>query len=658
MSALTDRKRNSGNHLSIVIVAAITLVFTALALFNMGTFHIPISCWQPAAGGDGRTEMIVQLQNCTSDGCDVSAIYVFLCDANATKFEVFSGSRNPHMGSNTNTGDTSNISHRWRKVLTYDNSNDVRFCNWVRLALNRKTDMLKFVFEPTYGKIGEILIISAEGHRIPVRIGSIKSTDTADKSADNTANSMKSIGDKNISDPRNIFDEQDEIELPITQKNGAYFDEMYFVRTAWEYLHLEEPYETTHPPLGKLIIALGIILFGMNPFGWRVIGVIAAAAMIPVMFLFARRLFGSNTAGYFAAYLLAFDFMHFSLARLATGEIYLFFFSLLTFFFFHEYLRKRQQNKAARMSLFISIVCCGLWFAVKWTAFYGFLTIIILFLLLARKEHVRSDFNVILAGVFASAAIYIATYIPYMLSGHPLFDMSRLPLYMQYVSEYLRGGTVNITTPSPLTVFDLQIGMFLYHASLNATHPFSSPWWSWPLILKPLWMFVNTEGNTVSTVVLMGNPVIWWSAIPAIAATSVAAFVRHEKITSSGVSSSGAADPHNEATAAAPAAHSKILKQLFIIIPFFSLWLPYALIPRILFIYHFAPATTFLILAVTYWLELLWEDKDSKALSRSIVITYLIFVAAVFVMFYPVISGMPVSPEYRDSLKWLPQWYF
>ena len=54
-----------------------------------------------------------------------------------------------------------------------------------------------------------------------------------------------------------------------TYYNSTYFDEIYHARTAYEQLRGVYPYEVSHPPLGKEILSLGIVLFGMMPFGWR-----------------------------------------------------------------------------------------------------------------------------------------------------------------------------------------------------------------------------------------------------------------------------------------------------------------------------------------------------------------------------------------------------
>ncbi|MEG2074005.1 MAG: hypothetical protein RRY54_04505, partial [Angelakisella sp.] len=73
-------------------------------------------------------------------------------------------------------------------------------------------------------------------------------------------------------DGKALFDEQATRPLRPSSYTGMYFDEIYHARTAFEHLHGMEPYENSHPPLGKILIMLGIKLFGMNPFGWRFVG--------------------------------------------------------------------------------------------------------------------------------------------------------------------------------------------------------------------------------------------------------------------------------------------------------------------------------------------------------------------------------------------------
>ncbi|TFH22916.1 hypothetical protein E4G67_03775 [Candidatus Bathyarchaeota archaeon] len=90
-----------------------------------------------------------------------------------------------------------------------------------------------------------------------------------------------------------LVDEQNSLEIPPTYMSKMYFDEVYFARAAENYVNHQIPNERTHPPLGKLIEAMGIAIFGETPFGWRIMGVVFATLMIPLMYLLGKKLFGT-----------------------------------------------------------------------------------------------------------------------------------------------------------------------------------------------------------------------------------------------------------------------------------------------------------------------------------------------------------------------------
>jgi predicted membrane-bound dolichyl-phosphate-mannose-protein mannosyltransferase len=575
-------------------IAALTIFFLLFAVFNLGAVTMPSSCWQPSKAALGEEDIPVVFD--LGHVQQVKAVYIFLRDAKRTKFDLYGCAAD----------DLEPRSEDWRMLASYDKdpANSVHFSNWDKKDFgNNSVRFLKFVFDAAEsdGKIGEILVISAANKKVEV----------VDVQAEGE-----------FEDPVQLVDEQHFVELPITQKYGAYFDEMYFMRTAEEHLNREEPYEWTHPPLGKLIIASGILTFGMNPFGWRILGVLAAALMIPIIFLLSKRMFKSALMGFFAAFLLTFDFMHFALARLATGEIYIAFFSLLMFYFAFDYFSNREgSEKGKTTSLFLSFVFFGCCFAVKWIAIFGFVAILILLVIsdLKVRKPILSDWKTVLAGLLVAAAIYIATYIPPMFAGegHGLVDVIKLQFYM-----------------------------FGYHSGIDATHPFSSPWWSWPLMFNPfdpgvhvpLWMYSNTFDGTVSSIVLMGNPIIWWCGIPAL--IFIAARIVSDKVRHIGRDNSVA---------------------LFILIPFLLQWVPFVLITRILFIYHFMPNVPFMILALTYWVnELHLKASTRKGAASFVILCFLILTSAavLFFLFYPVISGYPVACEYKESLRWLSSWSF
>ena len=95
----------------------------------------------------------------------------------------------------------------------------------------------------------------------------------------------------NYKDIKELTDEQDTIPRNINYMNSSYFDEVYFARTAYEYINNLNIYEWTHPPLGKLIQAIPIKISNtMAPFYYRFISNISGILMIPIMYIIGKLL--------------------------------------------------------------------------------------------------------------------------------------------------------------------------------------------------------------------------------------------------------------------------------------------------------------------------------------------------------------------------------
>ncbi|MGB2855812.1 MAG: glycosyltransferase family 39 protein, partial [Dehalococcoidia bacterium] len=442
---------------------------------------------------------------------------------------------------------------------------------WESVSLGNETRYVRLLFEGGSGRIGEVAVFSGD-QKLDI------SMVVAERGGE--------VGGA-------LIDEQGLIDQPASHKSGTYFDEIYYVRAAEEQLKLEDQYgERTHPPVSKLIISSGIVVFGHNPFAWRIAGVILATLMIPLIYLFARRMFRSPRAGLIAAFLLTFCFMHFAEARIATPETFVLFFVMAMFYFFYRYW---QDPEHRGMDLFISLVFFGLGFSTKWVVMWGFVGLILLLLLLKwRKPIYRREVYWFVGGMGVAVSIYMLSYIPYFLAGHGLGDW-----------------------------WGHQWFMFEFHSGLEAGHPFSSEWWSWPLMLRPLWMYVGYFNGTTSYIASLGNPALWWAAIPAMIGI-LWLVLRHRNRTA-----------------------------LFILIPFLAQWLIFALIGRCLFIYHFYPNVLFIILAVTFWIQWLW---NRYRWGKWAVAGYLALNVVCFAFFFPVISGLPMTESYWDALRWMVSW--
>ena len=570
--------------LTIVVLA---IVFFSLAAWNLGMTQTPVTAAQFSSGQG----FIIDLGSTS----DVQSVGLLLKDGS---FNVTVSVGSPDSWRVI----SSNVLYPYNQE---EKTWSVEYYKWYEVNLQQATRYVKFDFNPASSTaiITELSVTSTSGQQLSVA-------------------SVSSAGSGN-QDLSTLIDEQDLVEQPATYMTQTYFDEIYYVRSAEQYLNFQVPYEWTHPPLGKLIIASGITIFGFNPFGWRIMGVIFATLMIPLIYILGKKLFGTWIGALAAAFLLTFDFMHFTMARMATVDTYVVFFSLASQLFFLIYLKAVLKNgwKTSVLPLFLSILFFALGFATKWFVLYGFVGMLAMLAVLRLKEvsklktslsnklYVFTDppFSAIVGFLLLAVFVYFLTYIPDMLAGRSVME-----------------------------VLGLQGSMYNYHATLEATHAFASSWWTWPLMLRPLWLYVAAlPGGFASTITLMGNPLVWWVGFAAVIGMLVWAVAKIVRASGDRLTGVG-------------------LPAIFILTIFFFQWVPYMLISRITFIYHFYLNVPLLCLAAAYFISKYWSSKWVKVAA----IGYFAGTVALFALFYPVISGTPASTTVIDSLKWLNGWVF
>jgi dolichyl-phosphate-mannose--protein O-mannosyl transferase len=403
-----------------------------------------------------------------------------------------------------------------------------------------------------------------------------------------------------------LFDEQSLVPWTKTFMNSSYFDEIYHGRTAYEFVNQLEPYETTHPPLGKVIQAVGIWLFGMTPFGWRMMGALAGALLLPVMYIIAKQLFGQMKWAVIATLFMAVDLLHFAQSRMGTVDTYIVLFVLLSYFFMIKHVQRWSLASVAWSGMFF-----GLASAVKWSGIYaGFgLALLFLWALISRYRETR-EVGIVVQSIAVGfgffivipVIIYIASYIPYLQATYALDNLKDIWTY--------------------------QKDMYAYHSQLNATHPFSSKWYEWPLMKRPLWLYSGADlpMNTVSTLVAIGNPILWWGGLFAFIWAILSGWKKRE------IS--------------------------FVLIALLSLYVPWMLAPRDLtFIYHFFPMTPFWFLLLVFLLR--HFSQTVPQIGRLLTISVLSLATLVFLIFYPAVSGMEVTRSYAEVMwKWLSSWQF
>ncbi len=443
----------------------------------------------------------------------------------------------------------------------------------------------------------------------------------------------------------------------LSPPNGQVFDEIYFPVDAYnDFKGMEVCRPSTvdcrfnyfdpEPPLAKLIIGAGewgygwyrahfqgatgdYIDLGFNTFGWRIAACLFGTLCIPMMYLFARRLWPNRLFAIVAATFVCFDGMFFIQSRIGMIDIFPIFFILLAYFLFLVHIQSRTRT-ASLVSLVGLGVVLGIGIASKWIVLAAFASIVFLLVARAIRRHVdisigpsrnpiwswgRGDGPAIAGGVFLPTYLLVAA-----------IALVAIPLAIYVESWYpffARGQFHNLAD-----LIDYQRQSYIYHATLTATHPYGSPWWSWPLIARPVLYYAEytnlgidhwTGEQLVSRMADLGNPWIWWTSLPCV--LSLPYFIiRHRSF---------------------PAT--------VILIGFITQWLPWAPISRVLFMYHMFGGLIFMVLALAFVLAHVAQQLKSPG--RWVLIgTHLGLTVLLFVYFYPIWTGLPISgPAYFEG---------
>jgi len=482
-----------------------------------------------------------------------------------------------------------------------------------------------------------------------------------------------------------LIDEQNTFTGEPGWYNSTYFDEIYHARTGYEhYLAMQgdytyHPYETSHPPLGKLLIAFAISIFGMTPFGWRFAGTLAGVLMLPGMYLLGKWLTKRRFFAFMAMFLMSVDLMHFTQTRIATIDSFVVLFIIWSYAFMVYYIRMdywKTKFIKALCPLALSGLFMGLAVASKWTGCYAGVGLAVLFFwsvwrrwceyryalnvlepydqkmsrkdrknltpleneeafrLIAKEGVMRPLVTLASCLVFFVAVpliIYYVSYIPYFL---PSGGITVYRVIQEAVGDYFRNGTVG--------------GMLGYHGTpnLGMDHPFYSPWYEWPVIGKPMWYYsseYHPDGYTQS-IAALGNPLVWWSGLVALILLMLLWCKRH--VTRNGI------ELHNRTDDMRPA---------ILIISFAAQYLPWVLVPRGTYIYHYFTAVPFIILCTALCFDYLLQISQKpllKKISLAVSIIFCVSALLLFIAFYPYASGMMTSVRWLRAMQWFNGWLY
>jgi dolichyl-phosphate-mannose-protein mannosyltransferase len=418
--------------------------------------------------------------------------------------------------------------------------------------------------------------------------------------------------------------------------NTTVFDEVHFGKFISSYF-THEYYFDIHPPLGKLILAGWGKLWGFRPgFSFANIGDVfpdrtylalrflpsLAGTLLPlVIYGLAREFKLSRRAAFLAGIFVALDNALLVQSRLILLDSF-----LLLFGFGAVWCYLRWRNGGTQWLLPLAGTLGAMAVSIKWTG-ATFLALIVILELLHLWQDRQTTARRQLWVIFASFAVIpcVIYYATFMVHFGLLSRAGTGDAFMTAEFQHDLIGNANAADPelkslSTLQKFvELNTQMYDSNKRLTATHPYASPWYSWPLMERPIFYWVKG----ISRIYLLGNPTVWWGSTVAIITLFASIILAGLRRTDRTAMILGGAWLMN--------------------------MLPFMGITRVMFLYHYFTALIWAVLMVAYLV-----DRSPQRTRISMALIGLSLVT--FIYFAPLTYGLPLSEHAYNARVWFNSW--
>jgi dolichyl-phosphate-mannose-protein mannosyltransferase len=352
--------------------------------------------------------------------------------------------------------------------------------------------------------------------------------------------------------------------IGVTTPDKFYFDEVHYVPAARQMLTpaMSAPVlNPMHPPLAKQLIALSIQSLGDIPLGWRYPGVLFGSLAIVAVYLCGLALFAAQGPAIASALIAFLNQMLYVQSRIAMLDIFALAFGLLAIAaFIHGFRQPRPQ-----LWFGLAGLSCGLSVASKWSGLFVLATCIVVVAAVRLMQGWRTRFADGTATDWYRPDLW-----PDFKSYHFVTCFVLIPVVV-YLSTFV--PVYGFSIPDLL---EAQRRIFADNTTTAiAGHTYMSAWPSWPFLVRPVWyLFDKIDEEKIAAVVLLGNPLVLWPALAALA------FCLRDWIV------------------------ARRYDAFLILAFYFGPYLAWALLPRTLgFLYYYLPSATFASLALVYALR-------------------------------------------------------
>lgn len=423
--------------------------------------------------------------------------------------------------------------------------------------------------------------------------------------------------------------------------NETVFDEVHFGKFISGY-YTHEYFFDIHPPLGKLMIAGFAKLFDFKPefaFGeigdkypdkqymiLRFLPSLAGALLPTIIFLLALEIGLAPLYAFATGMLIILDNAILAQSIYILIDAFLLLFGFASFLFYFKY----KNGKGIKHLVFFTI-SASLAASIKWTGFsFIVLPFMFEFFNFLRKRQYKNIIKLASLGILAILiySTFFFIHLGILNKSGPGDAFMSVGFQKTLIGNKIADDGSTKETNSIQKFLQLNIEMFKANQRLTANHPYGSAWYTWPLMLRPIFYWVNDNAR----IYLIGNPFIWWMAALAILYLIISYLY----------------DPKN---------HLKFLP-VFLTTGYILNLLPFIGIKRVMFLYHYFAAFIFSILVLAFLLSERLDPSQFKTnkISRCVVWTLVALSAITFIFFAPLSYGLKLSPKAYELRVWLASW--
>ncbi len=439
--------------------------------------------------------------------------------------------------------------------------------------------------------------------------------------------------------------------LYLGHPNEVVFDEVYFAKWVTNY-YSGQFYFDIHPPLAKMMLAALAKLFGFSDVGntnfsqignvyqtdfYKFLrGVESFFGVILVLAVYAlgKRMFKNKWPGFFAGLLVIFDNAILVQSRFIFTDVFLLTFGVIGLYFIYRLKDHKKLNSDAFVDLFFAALFLAASILIKWTAliFVGVGLVALFVDNLRSKQKKFSLFaKELLMIVGIIFVIYIGIFAAHLMSLP--YSGGQDDNFMRPQSQSTLLGNANYGKYQPTSllsrIVELNITMFKSSAAITTQHPYQSKWYSWPIMMRPIFDWENIlDDGRVERIYLLGNPLIWWLGLLCVIFVFVLLFseFKDKKKT------------------------SYFEPLLILAIGYLFNLLPYIFITRPAFLYHYFPSFIFMSLIMGF---VFWFFIKEKPVALAFIFMLIIIS---FIYFAPISYGLPISENHFNSRMWLSTW--